>query len=169
MSRSAKLATLAPSHGLATSRDIAEVITGGGFTVDRRQIVLDRPIKTLGVHATNFSLHPQVRAPLTSPHGGRSATAGPRRRDATVIREEASTPETFNPDAIFEEGGALAQRDESSEEGLSPKESLKKQSVRQGAPVDYNLHARGLVLHRPPSGKIPVIYRFELTSNHALT
>ena len=32
-----------------TTRDMADVIAAAGFTVDRRQVVLDRPIKTLGL------------------------------------------------------------------------------------------------------------------------
>jgi len=111
-------------YGSVTSRDIAEVITGGGFTVDRRQIVLDRPIKTLGVHATKVALHPEVivQVSLNVARTEDEAERQDRGEDVTVIREEASTLETFNPDAIFEEG-ALAQRDESSEEGSQPEES----------------------------------------------
>src|SRR6202008_2364927 len=47
-------------YGSVTPRDIAEIVTTGGFSVDRRQIVLDRPIKTLGVHPTKVALHPEV-------------------------------------------------------------------------------------------------------------
>src|SRR5918999_1837921 len=36
------------------------IVIAGGFTVDRRQIVLDRPIKTLGVHPIKIALHPEV-------------------------------------------------------------------------------------------------------------
>jgi large subunit ribosomal protein L9 len=47
-------------YGSVTTRDIAEVVTAGGFTIDRRQIVLDRPIKSLGLHPTRVALHPEV-------------------------------------------------------------------------------------------------------------
>ena len=111
-------------YGSVTSRDIAEVITGGGFTVDRRQIVLDRPIKTLGVHATKVALHPEVivQVSLNVARTEDEADRQARGEDVTMIREEASTLETFNPDAIFEEG-ALARRDEGSEEGSQPAQS----------------------------------------------
>src|SRR4029078_11984805 len=36
-------------YGSVSSRDLAEVITAGGFSIDRRQVVLDKPIKTLGI------------------------------------------------------------------------------------------------------------------------
>ena len=37
-------------YGSVSTRDIAAVITEGGFSIERRQVLLDRPIKTLGVH-----------------------------------------------------------------------------------------------------------------------
>ena len=46
-------------YGSVTPRDIAELVTAGGFSVDRRQIVLDRPIKTLGLQPTRVALHPE--------------------------------------------------------------------------------------------------------------
>jgi len=47
-------------YGSVSSRDIAEAVTAAGFTVERHQIVLDRPIKTLGIHPVRAALHPEV-------------------------------------------------------------------------------------------------------------
>jgi large subunit ribosomal protein L9 len=47
-------------YGSVSSRDIADAVTAAGFTVDRQQIVLDRPIKTLGLHPVRVMLHPEV-------------------------------------------------------------------------------------------------------------
>lgn len=47
-------------YGSVSPRDIAEVVTEGGFSVDRRQILLDRPIKALGVHPVQVVLHPEL-------------------------------------------------------------------------------------------------------------
>ena len=58
-SPSARPATPASSTARSPPRDIAEVVTAGGFTVDRRQIVLDRPIKTLGLQPIRVALHPR--------------------------------------------------------------------------------------------------------------
>lgn len=52
-------------YGSVTTRDIATAITGAGFTVDRRQIMLDVPIKTLGLHKTRVGLHPEVTVSVT--------------------------------------------------------------------------------------------------------
>jgi large subunit ribosomal protein L9 len=47
-------------YGSVSTRDVAEAVTAGGFTVDRVQVLLDRPIKNLGLHAVRLSLHPEV-------------------------------------------------------------------------------------------------------------
>jgi large subunit ribosomal protein L9 len=46
--------------GSVSSRDISEGVTKAGFTVDRRQVILDKPIKTLGLHDVRVALHPEV-------------------------------------------------------------------------------------------------------------
>jgi large subunit ribosomal protein L9 len=47
-------------YGSVATRDVAEAVTAAGFTVDRRQILLDQPIKTLGIFKTRVALHPEV-------------------------------------------------------------------------------------------------------------
>jgi large subunit ribosomal protein L9 len=46
--------------GSVTARDIAESSTEGGFAINRGQVVLDRVIKNLGVHAIRVQLHPEI-------------------------------------------------------------------------------------------------------------
>jgi large subunit ribosomal protein L9 len=53
-------------YGSVSSRDIADAVTAAGFTVDRQQIVLDRPIKTLGLHPVRVMLHPEVGVTVTA-------------------------------------------------------------------------------------------------------
>ena len=53
-------------YGSVSSRDIADAVTEAGFTVDRQQIVLDRPIKTLGLHPVRVMLHPEVAVTVTA-------------------------------------------------------------------------------------------------------
>ena len=52
-------------YGSVSTRDIAELITEGGFTVMRSQILLDRPIKSLGRHPVRVGLHPEVIASVS--------------------------------------------------------------------------------------------------------
>jgi large subunit ribosomal protein L9 len=52
-------------YGSVTTRDIADVATEDGFSLDRRQIQLDHPIKALGLHELSVSLHPEVEVAIT--------------------------------------------------------------------------------------------------------
>ena len=95
-------------YGSVSTRDIADAITAGGFTVDRRQIVLERPIKTLGLHETKVQLHPEVlvKVTLNVARSDEEAEKQARGEDVTVIKDEAIEIETFSADAMFEEGAA---------------------------------------------------------------
>jgi large subunit ribosomal protein L9 len=46
--------------GSVAPRDISESLTKAGYTLDRRQVILDKPIKTLGLHNVRIALHPEV-------------------------------------------------------------------------------------------------------------
>ena len=46
--------------GSVTSRDIAEGVTEAGFTIQRDQVIMNKSIKTLGLHDIRVRLHPEV-------------------------------------------------------------------------------------------------------------
>jgi large subunit ribosomal protein L9 len=100
-------------YGSVTARDVVEIVTAGGFSIDRRQVVLDRPIKTLGIHATRVALHPEVivSVSLNVARTTDEAERQARGEDVTVVKEEALQLETYNPDAVFEDE-ALARQAE---------------------------------------------------------
>ena len=52
-------------YGSVTAGDIAEILEGKGFTIDRRRIDLEGGIKTLGDHTVRVELHPEVVAEVT--------------------------------------------------------------------------------------------------------
>jgi large subunit ribosomal protein L9 len=52
-------------YGSVANRDIATAVTGAGFSIDRRQVLLDTPIKTLGLFKTRVALHPEVIIEVT--------------------------------------------------------------------------------------------------------
>ena len=95
-------------YGSVSTRDIADLVEEGGFTVDRTQVILDRPIKTLGLHEVKVQLHPevQVRVILNVARSEEEASRQARGEDVTVVREERIELETFNPEAEFEESEA---------------------------------------------------------------
>ena len=53
-------------YGSVSARDIAEAVTEAGFTIERRQVVLDRPIKSLGLHPVRVVLHPEVQVTVSA-------------------------------------------------------------------------------------------------------
>ncbi|MGQ0672931.1 MAG: 50S ribosomal protein L9 [Hyphomicrobium sp.] len=95
-------------YGSVSTRDIAEVVTAGGFTIDRNQVVMDKPIKTLGLHKSSVALHPEVivEVTLNVARSEDEATRQARGEDVTVIKGEKLEIETFDQDALFDEGAA---------------------------------------------------------------
>lgn len=47
-------------YGSVTGRDVADAVKEAGFTVERRQVALDNPIKSLGTARVRITLHPEV-------------------------------------------------------------------------------------------------------------
>ena len=95
-------------YGSVSTRDIADLVTAGGFSVGRGQIKLEQPIKELGLHPVRVSLHPEVESKVTV-NVARSTDEAERQakgENVTVVRDEAPTLDTFNPDELFEEGRA---------------------------------------------------------------
>lgn len=52
-------------YGSVTARDVAQSVVEAGVTVDKRQVTLDRGIKTLGLHPVKVTLHPEVMVQIT--------------------------------------------------------------------------------------------------------
>ena len=50
--------------GSVTSQDIQELLEKQGYKIDRKKIVLDHPIKTLGDHKVTLKLHKEVSIDL---------------------------------------------------------------------------------------------------------
>jgi large subunit ribosomal protein L9 len=104
-------------YGSVSTRDLSDVITEGGFTVDRRQVILDKPIKTLGLHQTRIALHPEVivTVNINVARSQDEADKQARGEDVTVVKDEKLELETFNPEDAFEEGAAPAEAAEGEE------------------------------------------------------
>jgi large subunit ribosomal protein L9 len=105
-------------YGSVSTRDIAEVVTAGGFTVERRQVIMERPIKELGLHEISVALHPEVvvKVALNVARSADEAERQSRGEDVTVVKDEKLELETFNPE-MFEEGAAPADEGEKPVEG----------------------------------------------------
>ncbi len=47
-------------YGSVSARDVVEALEGVGAKVSKSQVVLDRPIKSIGMHEVKVALHPEV-------------------------------------------------------------------------------------------------------------
>ena len=51
-------------YGSVSGRDVADIVNGAGGKLDRSMVVLDKPLKTLGVHPVKVRLHSEVLATI---------------------------------------------------------------------------------------------------------
>jgi large subunit ribosomal protein L9 len=77
-------------YGSVSTRDISDIVTEGGFSIERSQVLLDRPIKTLGLHEVRVSLHPEVdiRITMNVARTAEEAERQARGENVTVMRDE---------------------------------------------------------------------------------
>jgi large subunit ribosomal protein L9 len=95
-------------YGSVTARDAAEAAELGGFTVARGQIVLDRPIKDLGVHTVTVVLHPDVSAKIKM-NVARSVEEAELQASGKSIQDRAAEEEAqaeFEIAELFDDIGA---------------------------------------------------------------
>lgn len=52
-------------YGSVSARDIADAVTAAGFGIDRKQVAINEPIKTLGLTKVRVVLHPEVSVNVT--------------------------------------------------------------------------------------------------------
>ena len=99
-------------YGSVSTRDIAEIISAEGFSVDRNQVELNHPIKTIGLTNVAIALHPEVEVTITlniarTADEAERQAAGERLDSAEAIygediNENARPENFFDPNA--EEG-----------------------------------------------------------------
>lgn len=103
-------------YGSVSSRDIVDALREDGVKVERHQISLIRPIKTLGLHEVRLVLHPEVSVVVQAnvARTNDEAEAQARGEDLSVVADEYEFESTAAE--MFEEGGAPApEADETAE------------------------------------------------------
>ena len=97
-------------YGSVTTRDISAAVTEGGFSIERRQVMLDRPIKTLGLHDVRIGLHAEVE-PHVSINVARSPDEAARQARGEQVTgkamdeaEEEALRARAAAEKLFEEG-----------------------------------------------------------------
>ncbi len=101
-------------YGSVSSRDVAEVITENGIQIDRNQVLLNRPIKILGMHKVLISLHPEVEVnvEINVARTQEEAERQARGEDVTAQADEPEEEAAIAAEEIFEEGAEPDQEDE---------------------------------------------------------
>ena len=93
-------------YGSVSARDISDAVTAAGLTTNRNQIVLDQPIKTLGLTSVKLVLHPEVSLPITVNVARSTEEAEKQARGEQV---GLAGEEDVEPDEALEFGAALAE------------------------------------------------------------
>jgi large subunit ribosomal protein L9 len=99
-------------YGSVSTRDLAAILADGGFTVERSQLALNAPIKSIGLHNIPVMLHPEVTVTIAinvarnadeAERQVRGETVTGRREDIDEADDAASAATFFdNPDALRE-------------------------------------------------------------------
>ncbi|SFJ61431.1 large subunit ribosomal protein L9 [Sphingomonas sp. NFR04] len=91
-------------YGSVAVRDLVDVLTADGHKVNKAQIVLDRPIKAIGVYEVRVALHPEVAVTIKvnvarSPEEAEMQAQGVDVMSAMFEREETGFTEDYDPNA----------------------------------------------------------------------
>jgi large subunit ribosomal protein L9 len=94
-------------YGSVSARDIADILTAGGFTVARNQVSLNAPIKTIGLHTVPVALHPEVDVTITINVARNADEAERQARGENVTQRREDTDEeeiAAAAEAVFDKG-----------------------------------------------------------------
>lgn len=86
-------------YGSVSTRDIADLLTAEGFTVNRNQIELNHPIKTIGLTNVAIALHPEVEVTVTLNIARSSEEAERQSKGETLTTAEAIYGDDINDNA----------------------------------------------------------------------
>jgi large subunit ribosomal protein L9 len=115
-------------YGSVTPRDIATLVIEKGFKIDRNQVTLNTPIKTIGMHKIPIALHPEVEVTVSVAVARNADEAArlARGEDITVARteeQEAQAEALATAESFFEPEAAEALH--AAEETDTPAEETK--------------------------------------------
>ena len=99
-------------YGSVSPRDLAALVSEKGFALNRAQIALNTPIKSIGLHKVPISLHPEVEVAITVTvaRSADEATRLARGEDITLAREEPVEPAEEAAGAFFDAEAMEARR-----------------------------------------------------------
>jgi large subunit ribosomal protein L9 len=94
-------------YGSVSPRDIADVVSAGGISINRTQVPLDQAIKTIGIFTIGVRLHPEVRVKVTINVARSEDEAERQARGEDVLADKTEQEEAkVAAEELFEEGAA---------------------------------------------------------------
>ena len=95
-------------YGSVSGRDVADIVNAEGGKVDRSMVVLDKPIKTLGVHEVKVKLHAEVTVTVKINIARSQDEAERQSRGENVISSQFEEDARLDAEAAADmiEGGA---------------------------------------------------------------
>jgi len=95
-------------YGSVAGRDVADAVNAEGGKVERSMVVLDKPIKTLGMHEVKIRLHPEVTVTVTLNIARSQDEAERQARGENVINSQFEEDRIADEEAQADllEGGA---------------------------------------------------------------
>lgn len=101
-------------YGSVSGRDVAEIVNAEGGKIDRSMVVLDKPLKTLGVHPVKVRLHPEVTVTVNINIARSQDEAERQARGENVIASQFEEERLASEEAAQDllEGGAGQQEGE---------------------------------------------------------
>ena len=111
-------------YGSVSPRDAAEVATSAGFSIDRKQISLVKPIKELGLHEMSVVLHPEVTATIIL-NVARSTEEADLQASGKSIQDVAAEAEAeaeFEIAELFDDIGSAGLDDDNEDDQVSDAE-----------------------------------------------
>tara|TARA_X000000950_G_scaffold46882_1_gene53973 strand:+ start:794 stop:1423 length:630 start_codon:yes stop_codon:yes gene_type:complete len=108
-------------YGSVSPRDAAEVATSAGFSIDRKQISLVKPIKELGLHEMSVVLHPEVTATiiLNVARSTEEADLQASGKSIQDIAAEAEAEAEFEIAELFDDIGSAGLDDDNEDDQVS--------------------------------------------------
>jgi large subunit ribosomal protein L9 len=88
-------------YGSVSNRDIAEGATAAGLTITRTQVILEQPIKTVGLTTVRVVLHPEVSLPITV-NVARSVEEAAKQERGEAVGQAAEDEEAAEAAQLFE-------------------------------------------------------------------
>ncbi len=94
-------------YGSVTTRNVADAITATGITAERGQIVMKRPIKTVGMHGIRVNLHPEVSVEIIANVARSEDEAEMQARGERINQDGEIVGQNTEPvdiETVFEDG-----------------------------------------------------------------